>query len=73
MGSLDGEAARIISEANAGLSSQAEDYIALADCIRKMYHLSEEERKLLGRNARNYFVKEFERENLLNELELILS
>ena len=73
IGSLDGEGARIISEANAGFSAQSENHVALADCVRKMYHLSEEERKLLGRNARDYFEKEFERESLLNKLELILS
>jgi glycosyltransferase involved in cell wall biosynthesis len=72
IGSLDGEGARVILEANAGFSAQSENYKALADCVRKMYHLSDEERLLLGRNARNYFEQEFEREKLLDKLESIL-
>jgi glycosyltransferase involved in cell wall biosynthesis len=73
IGALDGEGARIIIEANAGFSAQSENYIALADCVRKMYNLSDEERILLGINARNYFEQEFEREKLLDKLELILT
>lgn len=72
IGSLDGEGARIIVEANAGFSAQSENYIALADCVRKMYNLSDEERLLLARNSRNYFEQEFEREMLLDRLESIL-
>ena len=72
IGSLDGEGARIIIEANAGFSAQSENYIALADCVRKMYNLSDEERMLFARNARNYFEQEFEREMLLDKLESIL-
>ena len=37
-----------------------------------MYRLSDEERLLLGRNARNYFEQEFEREKLIDKLESIL-
>lgn len=72
IGSLDGEGARIIIEANAGFLAQSENYIALADCVRKMYNLSDEERMLFGQNARNYFEQEFEREMLLDKLESIL-
>jgi glycosyltransferase involved in cell wall biosynthesis len=72
IGSLDGEGARIIMEANAGFSAPSENYIALADCVRKMYHLSVEERLLFGSNARNYFEQEFEREKLLDKLESML-
>lgn len=72
IGALDGEGARIIKEANAGFSAPSENYIALAECVRKMYNLSDAKRILLGRNARNYFEQEFEREKLLDKLESIL-
>lgn len=71
--SLDGEGSRIIQEANAGFTSPAEDPIALASIIKKFLSLNENEQKALGKNARNYFQVEFEREMLVDRLETILS
>lgn len=73
IGSLDGEGARIIIEADAGFTAQSENHIALADCVREMYQLTEGKRELLGKNARCYFEQEFEREKLLDKLESILN
>lgn len=71
--SLDGEGARIVEEANAGFISNSEDVIGLKEAIKKMYLLPPNQRIVLGENARNYFEKEFEREMLVDKLELILS
>ncbi len=71
--SLDGEGARIVKEANAGFVSNSEDVIGLKDAIRKLYFLSVEDQMELGKNARLYFEQEFERERLIDKLELILS
>jgi glycosyltransferase involved in cell wall biosynthesis len=71
--SLDGEGARIIEEANAGFTSNAEDYIGLKESVKKAIALSKDEIFQLGINARNYFDKEFERDQLINNLEIILS
>lgn len=71
LGSLDGEGARIIKDAQAGLVSSAEDPVGLANNIEKIFEMSEDERAQLGRNARAYFEKEFEREKLLDKLENI--
>ncbi len=71
--SLDGEGSRIIQEANAGFTSPSEDPIALASIIKKFLSLNENEQKALGKNARNYFQVEFEREMLVDRLETILS
>jgi len=70
--SLDGEGSRIIEESNAGFISPSEDALALANNIKKFFDLTIEEQKVLGYNARNYFNKEFDRELLLDKLELIL-
>lgn len=71
IGALSGEGARVIIEANAGFVSASENYVELANNIRKMVKLSEAERNLMGQNARDYFEKEFERNNLLEKLEVI--
>ncbi|MCJ8208578.1 glycosyltransferase family 4 protein [Mucilaginibacter sp. RS28] len=69
IGALDGEGARIIKDANAGLVSDAEDSVGLANNIEKMSKMSVSERAKLGNNARAYFELEFEREKLLDKLE----
>jgi glycosyltransferase involved in cell wall biosynthesis len=71
--SLDGEGSRIIEEAKAGFISGAEDALALKDSINKALALPAVELLQLGINARNYFEKEFERTQLIDKLELILS
>jgi glycosyltransferase involved in cell wall biosynthesis len=71
--SLDGEGAKIVEDAKAGFTSNSEDVIGLKDAIRKMYLLSPNQQIELGDNARSYFEKEFEREMLVDKLELILS
>jgi glycosyltransferase involved in cell wall biosynthesis len=68
---LDGEGSRIIEEAKAGFTSPSEDPIALAEIIKKFLNLSIEERRVLGKNARNYFNNQFEREFLFDKLENI--
>jgi glycosyltransferase involved in cell wall biosynthesis len=70
---LDGEGSRIIKEANAGFICDAEDTEGLIDIIKKAHSLSQDELIQLGINARNYFEKEFERDQLIDKLELIIS
>lgn len=69
IGSLDGEGARIIEDAQAGWVSPAEDSEHLANSIYMMFKMTESERAQLGSNARAYFEREFEREKLINKLE----
>ena len=70
--SLNGEGARIIEEAKAGYTSPAEDSSALAAAIRSFLNLDMNQRKVLAKNAKTYFKKEFEREVLVDKLEEIL-
>ncbi len=70
---LDGEGARVVNEANAGHSCNAEDFRVLADNVVAMSNLKEVELEVLGNNARNYAHREFEREVLISQLEQWLS
>jgi len=60
IGSLDGEGARVIIEAGAGMVSPAEDPNALAEQIERLYHMSDLERAQLGKSGRAYFLQHFE-------------
>ena len=73
IGSLDGVGAEIITEAMAGFVGGAENVDELVKIIIKLKSLSSEERNQLGSNARFYYEKEFDRDMLLDKLELILS
>ena len=72
IGSLDGIGADIINNAKCGFTANAESINELVNAILKLYNLTSDERIKMGLNARNYFEKEFERENLLHKLEQIL-
>lgn len=72
LASLDGEGANIVEKANAGYASAAENASELAENAIRIYTVSENERKEMGKNALAYYKKEFEREMLLDKLILIL-
>jgi glycosyltransferase involved in cell wall biosynthesis len=57
---LNGEGARIVLDAGAGLASPAEQVLPLVEAIRKMYSLSEVEREGMGQSARAYFDQNFD-------------
>jgi glycosyltransferase involved in cell wall biosynthesis len=69
---LNGEGARIIEEAGAGLSCSAENPSELASAIQKLYAMSENERGEMGKRGRAYFERNFEREMLLDRLEELM-
>ncbi|MBI5139916.1 MAG: glycosyltransferase family 4 protein [Candidatus Vogelbacteria bacterium] len=66
---LNGEGARIITEAGAGLICPAENSTALADAVLKAYRMPKEEIDKMGLNGRKYFDENFSREMLLNRLD----
>lgn len=57
---LNGEGARVVSEAGAGLTCPAEDALALASCIKFLYFMPEAERSRFGIAGRRYFFEHFE-------------
>lgn len=69
LAALEGEGARIVEEARAGVVVPAEDSPALAEAVLAMSLMPQSEREEMGRNGRQYFLQEFERTTLLNRLD----
>jgi colanic acid biosynthesis glycosyl transferase WcaI len=67
---LDGEGSRVVDAAGAGIAAPAEDADALAHAVAKIYKLSAGARQAMGARGRAYFEQNFEREILLDRLEL---
>lgn len=65
---LNGEGARVIREANAGVTVNAEDDKGLARAIIKLYKMPSVEREAMGNNGRIYFKQHFDEEMLVSEL-----
>jgi colanic acid biosynthesis glycosyl transferase WcaI len=66
---LDGEGARVLDEAGAGITCPANDPRALAAAVLSMYRMPESERRRMGERGRDYFEAQFERGILLHRLE----
>jgi glycosyltransferase involved in cell wall biosynthesis len=65
---LNGEGAKLIEEAGAGLTCPAGNDILLAESILQLYQLPEEKREIMGRAGRSYFLKYFFHEKLIKQL-----
>ncbi|MDO9327509.1 MAG: glycosyltransferase family 4 protein [Pseudomonas sp.] len=70
---LDGEGARVIQEARAGLTCPAQDADGMANSIEQLFHMSSDERESLGRSGRAYYLEHFEMERQSQRLVEILS
>jgi glycosyltransferase involved in cell wall biosynthesis len=66
---LDGEGARIVRDAGAGMACPAADPAALATAVADLANRTEEERAAMGRNGRLYYDRHFDRERLVDQLE----
>lgn len=66
---IDGEGKRVIEESKAGLTGEAEDSNVLATNVLEMYKISVQELVQMGKNGRNYYEMNFERNKLIEELE----
>lgn len=73
LASLNGEGARIVVEAGAGVGTPAGDARALADAVLKLYRMTGEERAQMGANGRRYFKSHFDHEKLMDELMMHLA
>ena len=69
LAALEGEGARIVEEARAGIVVPAEDSSALAKAVLDMSLMPPSEREAMGENGRRYFLQEFERDALLVRLD----
>ncbi|OGT31549.1 MAG: glycosyltransferase WbuB [Gammaproteobacteria bacterium RBG_16_51_14] len=66
---INGEGARIVREAAAGLTPSAENPEELANAVLEMYRMSGAEREAMGARGRQYFEIHFERNVLLERLD----
>jgi glycosyltransferase involved in cell wall biosynthesis len=73
LGMLNGEGAKIINDANCGLSVNAGDSIKLAEKILELYEMSDKKRKILGANGFKYFEENFTMDKCIDNLETILN
>lgn len=69
---LNGEGARVVSEAGAGLTCPAEDALALSHCIKSLYFMPESERNRFGIAGKRYFLEHFEMRRQASHLVEIL-
>jgi len=69
VGMLDGEGAKVITEANAGLVCAAGDAGGLAAAVLQLAAMQTEQRHQLGANGRAFAQKEFGRGLLMDRLE----
>ncbi|PVZ32936.1 glycosyltransferase family 4 protein [Pseudomonas sp. CC120222-01a] len=65
---LDGEGARVVDEARAGLSTPAEQAEPLAQTIRRMKSIGKDERERMGRDGRAYFDAHFDMRHQVESL-----
>lgn len=72
VGMLDGEGAKVIKEANAGLVCAAGDASGLASAVLEMAAMHVDQRHQLGVNGRAFAQKEFGRSLLMDRLECLL-
>ena len=72
VGMLDGEGAKVITEANAGLVCAAGDSDGLAVAVLEMAAMRPDQRHQLGANGRAFAQKEFGRGLLMDRLEVLL-
>jgi glycosyltransferase involved in cell wall biosynthesis len=65
---LNGEGARLVQEAGAGLAIAAEDAQGLADAVLRLYRMPAPERTEMGANGRRYFKAHFDHNRLVDDL-----
>jgi glycosyltransferase involved in cell wall biosynthesis len=70
---LNGEGARLVVEAGAGLATPAEDAKALVETILRLYRLQPGEREAMGNKGRKYYKEHFDHEPLIDQLILLLN
>jgi glycosyltransferase involved in cell wall biosynthesis len=66
---VNGEGARLVQEAQAGLSVPAENATALANAIVALHELPQSELDKMGANAQSYYRRHFDHETLVTELQ----
>lgn len=66
---IDGEAARVVQEAEAGMVCVSGDAASLADIVRKMAALPVDQREEMGKAGRRFYLENFSKPRLFDRLE----
>ena len=69
LAALDGEGARIVREADAGIVVTQNDAAALADGVRALLRAQPADRERMGANGRRYAAEHFDRRRLVAQLD----
>lgn len=70
---LNGAGNTVVEEAKCGLTANSEDYKKLAENVKKMYAMNKEELSEMGKNAKAYYDKYFEKEMVIDRVNEILT
>ena len=73
LGMRNGEGAMLIKKAHAGICCAAEDSEGLANNALKMSKLSKRELDIMGKNGRDYCIKNFDRKEVIDCFESLIS
>jgi colanic acid biosynthesis glycosyl transferase WcaI len=73
LAAVDGDAADIVRDIDAGLVCPPEDPEALAEGVRRLHSLSESERSAMGNRGRLAAVEQYDRVYLVTQIEKMLS
>ena len=65
---LNGEGARVVNEAKAGIAVPAGDSKGLSEAILNLYKLHDKEMTIYGKNGRDYYEQNFKHERLIDML-----
>ncbi|MGH1407890.1 MAG: glycosyltransferase family 4 protein [Rhodomicrobiaceae bacterium] len=68
LASLNGEGARVITEAGAGLAVNANDVKGLARVCLELYNTSQEARNEMGKRGHNYYLEHYDHNQLIEDL-----
>ena len=69
LGMLNGEGAKVLRDSNSGFVCNSGDASGLAHIVEKMVALPHKDRVCMGDSGRNYYLKEFDRNILIDRLE----
>ena len=72
LGMLDGIGGEIIKTSNCGFTVKAGEYKELSNIVIKAANLTNTERVKLGQNARKYYETNFDKRNIISQIEKII-
>ena len=73
IGSISGEANKIINLSNCGFASEAEDYKKLVKNVERFIRLNQDQRKKLGLNGKKYVLQNFSKKIINNLIKNIIN